>query len=1006
MPRTLRYSTQLRPLVNRKAVSGVVLATVLGWCGLLLLASERQELAASALPSALSLRLLELGLATRPDDDGLRIRLARKRLEAGQLLEARELVQRVVHSAEFRDAAQALSIDIAYARWTAVDPQDRAQRADRLEELHATLDAVAEGGSSEQLRLRIAALYRETERPERAAVLLDNLARGHRPLDVARFAQADAAWLEAGQPLAAADLQAFLAAEAGTEGPTHARLALQRAQLSGNAQALASMLQRMRALYPQDVALLKLAITIAEASDVRRACDLAIELARLQPGTGAYHREAARLAEASGRSLCALDQYMWLWRHEHRAQDKLNALRLARANWDLELLRELLDGTRPVSQTPVRGAKPRKGCGDAERRLMAAEWEERFRLYEALGDTSAARALLTRVVGTPEGNTQFWWRRKLELDKRLDDHTAAIHTLTQMLARFPERGVREELAELQLAVGQSSAALATLEAAPATQRDGMLLRRTCEVAAAVGNLDAERAALEQLTRTHDATLWDYHRLLALAPDAVSAAQIASEACWRFQSYDMFYVALQLYGREGHEAAQLTLIEQVTTLAPITRRVDYWLIRIHMQQALAARAAEHKDYRVAKAALENADDLLRNAAKLAPSKQQYAALWDAQHAQALSVGLQSGDKTFALRAFLATQATFSVRERVYLLIKLGQTDKALEEARRELERTQLRDSDRSVLQNDALSLSRGRATDLQLMGQGFSMPGLQAFGGSARVDYAEIAGGLRASVDFTEYQPVTTGVSVLGAPVRDMTAALRGRLSRFTLELGALVRDTEQVRPFGMLQLRLAGDEERGAGLALHGNSANADTARMRVLGVTDAVAFKAVVGLAKHIWASARAAGEMYYTRTERHYLGWGATVDLSMGGSWELPAKVGNAGVRVFGRGAPRFAAPQDPRAQPDIWLPATSVWSGVGVSLARGQLDAPVLFGKDINYGLDVSFGWLMPVSAPGWSITGQLGVSVFGADSLTLAATAGNVLGASGFAGSAGYVVSFAD
>jgi hypothetical protein len=147
----------------------------------------------------------------------------------------------------------------------------------------------------------------------------------------------------------------------------------------------------------------------------------------------------------------------------------------------------------------------------------------------------------------------------------------------------------------------------------------------------------------------------------------------------------------------------------------------------------------------------------------------------------------------------------------------------------------------------------------------------------------------------------------------------------------------------------------------------------------------------------------MYDTRAERHYLGWGLTGDLGVGGTWELPAKIGNAGVRVFGRGAPR--APYDREAEPQ-WLPKSTIWSGVGVSLARGQLDAPVLFGKEINYALDASFGWVMPISGPGWSVTGQLGLSVFGADSLTLAATAGNVLGSQGFAGSAGYVVSFAD
>jgi hypothetical protein len=994
----------MRSLVDRKAVTGLVLIILLGWCGLAWLASERQENAASALPSALSMRLLELGLAARPGDDALRMRLARKRLQIGQLTEARELVLRARNNPAFRAEVQSLLVEIDYGRWCAVELKDRSQRQHRQAELLATLDSVHTG--SQELLLRVAALYRELEQPDKAARIFDALVRSGQLPDAERANAADAAWLEAGQPLAAAELQAFLARQGGPDGASHARLALERARLAGDTQALAALLASMRGLYPQDVTLLRLAIRLTEASDVRRAGELALELTRMQPGVSLYHREAARLAEASGRGLCALDQYMWLWRHEHRADDKARALRLARETWDLELLRELLDGPQP-SQAPARGARPRKGCGAAERQRSAAQWEERFQLYEALGDTNATRELLARIVVSPDGSSLFWWRRKLELERRSDDYAAALSTLTQMLARFPDTGVREELANLQLATGATPAALATMQAAPSKQRDEPLLRRICELAAAAGDIAAERQAYSEIVAKGAATVWDYQRWLTLAPDRRSAADIAAEAAWRFQSFDMFYSALQLYARDGDERAQLALLELVQQVEPIARRVDYWQMRIAMQQTRAARAASSRNYAEAKAALHSADALLRHAAKQAPSKEQYASLWGAQHTQALDVGIATGDKALALRAFLATRSSLSARERVYLLIKLGQPDAALDEARRELGRERLPDSDRSVLENDALSLSRGRATDLQLQGNGLSMDGVQAFGATARVDYAEIAGGLRITLGYMEYQPVFNK-SLLSTPVRDMSAALRGRYGRFALELGANVRDADTARPFGTLQARLAGDDERGTSLQVQGNGLSADNARLRVHGTADAIAFKTVVGLGKYFWAHGRAAAEAYYTRAERRLLGAGVTVDLGLGGTIELPAKLGHAGLRFFGRGAPRFPRPQsEPAVDPaDVWLPAHSLWTGLGVNVGRGQLDAPLLFGRQLSYALDASVGWVWLVSSPGWSVTGQLAVSVLGADSLTLAATAGNVVGSSGFSGSLGYVVSFAD
>jgi hypothetical protein len=984
MRRTLTQTIRARPLVSRAAVGGFALLVLLGWVGLAWLASERQEQAAQALPSALSLRFLQLGLAARPNDRALRLRLARKRLEVGQLEAARALVLPLAPSAE----AHLLLLELDYARWCAVQPADRVRREARKAELLATLSSLADGPETAPLP-RIAAMYLELEQPDKAAPLLDRLARSQ-PDDQALIARADASWLEAGQPLSAAALHTFLATrQASSE---HALLALARAELAAAPQPLYALMHELRLRYPRDIPLLTRILAITESRAVDRARDLALELTRTLPDESTFHREAARLAEASGRSLCALDQYMWLWRHEHRPDDRARALQLARANWDLELVRELLDGARPLPRAASR-ARLRKGCGRSRRRPVAhepPEWQERYQLYEALGDSASLRGLLAQIVQTPAGDNPAWWQRKLALERRLGDHSASLDSLTQMLKRFPGRGLREQLATLQLGMGDPRAALHTLLAAPNSERDVRRLRQLVELAAAVGDIETERQSYEALVREPEATLWDHQRLLALSPDVISAGRLAATACQRFDSFDMFYIALTLYKHRGDELAQFVLLKQVEPLEAITSHAAYWQLRIELQQAQAARAARAGKYSIAKGALQKAEDLLKLAAKRAPAKEQYTQLWAAQHAQALGVGLASGDKPLALRAFLATRSGLGARERVYLLIKLGQTDAAFAEAQRELERGRLTDSDRSVIENDALGLGRERATELRVDGQGLAMPGLRALGASGRADYD----GLHIHVAYTQFLPTASEL------VHELALTGRGRLSRFTLELGASARDPGPVRPFGTLSVQLTGDEERGAMLQAHANVVSIDTAQLRLLGASDALVFKAAVGFGKHFWGSTRASAETYYTRAERRYLGSGATVDLGIGSAHPLPAQLGHAGVRVFGRAAPRFPEPES------AWLPASSVWTGFAVSAGSGELEHPRLFSRQYSYALDLSMGLLWPNASLGWSTTVRLGVTVFGADLLSLAATAGNVLGASGFSGNLAYAMSFAN
>ena len=161
-------------------------------------------------------------------------------------------------------------------------------------------------------------------------------------------------------PARAAEVQAQAASrpnQPADVGLEHARLAFQRMRSTGDPEASAKMLERMRALYPKDTGLLTLAIQVAEEHDVRRAFDLAKQLVAIAPAEAGNHRLVARLAEANGRGLRALDEYVWLVRHGGTQADRARALALAKQNWDLRLYRQLLE----TSSKPE-GPKSERAC--------------------------------------------------------------------------------------------------------------------------------------------------------------------------------------------------------------------------------------------------------------------------------------------------------------------------------------------------------------------------------------------------------------------------------------------------------------------------------------------------------------------------------------------------------------------------------------------------------------------------------------------------------------------
>jgi hypothetical protein len=334
-----------RPLVSRTGVLVLSVGALAVFVALMPLAQHRQVLATVLAPSALSLRFLQLGVDQRPNDPALRLELARKFLQSGLYEQARQNARLLcARSDAVGQEARFLVVDIDHASFIAIDPNQTKERAAALTRLLSSMSAIDVSGLDVSRAEQFAARYRELEQPGKAAELLDHLARRLLPDAERRVALADAAWVEAELPLLAAKLQAWFAEQAGPNGLEHARLAIERTRRSGDADATRALFEQMHARYPEDASLFELEAQVAEETDVRCAYELMLSLTKKHPAEVKYHRETARLAEATGQSLRALDEYVWLVRHGGSAQDRQRAVALARANWDMPLLRELLDG--------------------------------------------------------------------------------------------------------------------------------------------------------------------------------------------------------------------------------------------------------------------------------------------------------------------------------------------------------------------------------------------------------------------------------------------------------------------------------------------------------------------------------------------------------------------------------------------------------------------------------------------------------------------------------------
>jgi hypothetical protein len=629
----------------------------------------------------------------------------------------------------------------------------------------------------------------------------------------------------------------------------------------------------------------------------------------------------------------------------------------------------------------------------------------RVRLFEALGDVAAARKALNAALASNAAEDETLWLQKYEMESRVGDSAAALDTLTHMLERFPSLSARERLANLQLALGRTKDAFATVKGAPG-EPDERWLRLSALLAFETGDIEAERRIYEQLTKLDSAVPSDYQRLLELARDKASASRIALAAFDRFAAPEMLSAAIDIYAADGNETAQLALLARAERVASFVARADYWRTLITLHQRRAARAAERLHFAAAKRELAAAAALLGRASVRAPDPALYERLWNAQRAQALSLALASGDKDFTARAYADYKQKLSVPERIYVLTRLGRGLEALRAVRQALKRDDLTDSDREALEDDLRYLGRSLARYVRASSEAVDMDGLFALSGEATALYADPSWGLGGGASLSVFRPERGG-QVITVEQRDLAARLQGRIEFGTLELGLGVRNEASPRPFGSLSIQLFGDEADGAAIGLHLNGSTMDTSRLRVFGVSDTIAFESTLPFTSNIYLTGRAAADMYRTRQERAYLGAGFTFDAGLGATIARLGKFGNVGTRLVTRLAPRFShRPTDlpPQLANLIWLPRGTEWVGLGASLARGQLDRPPLVGRQFCYLLDAAAGGLWPASTIGFSAQVGLGVSILGADLLSVSARGSNVLGTTLWSGNIGYGLTF--
>jgi len=936
-----------RPLLTAWSALGLMAATGVAFAALFPLTRDRESRALSGTPDMLALAYLDLALARSPEDAALRLRVAERRLAAGQFDRAREALAPLSREG---DSAELwlLLLEIEYRAWGAVAGTEHAPAA--LARLVELIERVPHERLPLEAAERVADLSALAGQSTKHAEILERLARADLENDE-RLRAADAAWLEAGRPLAAAELRAERAlALPERDGAVHAALALRRALAVGQPEPALALFRELRPTFGGNPRVLELGLAALAGVDDVQALGVAEQLLALHPEDTALRQRVAELRA-------------WTGTVEPAKPPVVLPVAPPPVRWD----------SREALQVDVRSAE------NGERVI------ERAALLERLGAPERALELIDGALAQSLVDERPLWELKAGVQLRLHDTRAALATLTELDDRFgTTRASLQRRAELLLALGELEPALALLTSAPGP-RELPDERQLGAIGWELGDIASVRATYRAIASSAEATPDDVRRLWLLereGGDAAAAARAALSGFERLGAPALLTLALHTAVEAGDEALVSSALEAADRRGEgLLADPESVRLRVSARQGRAHQALLREQPELARTELDRSAALLAAASADAPDqKDVYGALWKAQERQTLDLALAAGDHQLLARVYPEQAESLSARERVFVLHQLGRDEDAVNEAVGGIESGALPEHDSGALAEDADALGAEMPRQIGLLGGVVSMEGLVTarVGATLRQSWS----GERALAAQAELTHLGSELGSDAPGQAELAAELGANLGESALALGVVVRDGRAPRPSLRVEQGLLDIPGLDLELLLRVNERSFDTAALRVLGVEDELAARADIAFLEDYSATLHGSAKLYSDRNDRRVLGGGAALDAAVGRHFGL-GDLGTGSLRVAGYVAPRF------ESESLGTVPDGASWVGLGAQLARGQLSVAPVAGRRLSLLADVTAGWLLPLDELGWSGKLGLGISVLGGDQLSLQASASNVM-----------------
>ncbi|MBA1146376.1 tetratricopeptide repeat protein [Ectothiorhodospiraceae bacterium WFHF3C12] len=576
-------------------------------------------------PTAVSLAYLQALVRAYPEDDWLRLQLARQYREIGQFPQANVVLQPLL------GPEAGLVPDLAaQVRWLKARldhdrmltlPVGSPRRAELQRSLRRQLETLASSERADAQDLRwLAQTALTLNRPRLAAQVYERLAEMPEENRADRLMAAGRWYLAANAfELAVDAYRRVLSGDGAADRRVEAGLALVRTWLAaGRPERAWQEAESLLTRFPGNISLLELAQQAAlQAGDPRRALAFAqqhwpsradmgvralrerldLELAagrtswatetagilvQRRPDDGAARRDLARLLEWTGQPYRALEVWLRVAEREGSGAREPPVWQLALDLYAFETAQRLLLDVL------------------ASRLLEADELRALSWASAQAGEPERAIEALTRVVDG-RGGDEAHWRYLLTLLRETDQRAAWLARIERFDRRFGVDTALRLVWARQLMAEQSwEKALAVLEAGRPPD-PGQALAYWQAVAGAALTLQR----LERAAEAYEALAGEGERLdvpasqqllaLALFLGRDEQALSVADRLWR-DTGDPYYLVVAL--RRADELGRQRYIERVTvpTPVPAERYPDYWRFLAEYRQRSGASATAGKAYR--------------------------------------------------------------------------------------------------------------------------------------------------------------------------------------------------------------------------------------------------------------------------------------------------------------------------------------------------------------------------------------------------------------------------